>query len=391
MKQRSRVIVVLTLAAAAAGSISARAAGGPPPVRTVRLPHGGVHAQATVDPAGVIHLAYVRGDPMRGDAFYVRSADGGETFSAPLRINSHEGSVIVTGTVRGPQIALGRSGRIHAAWMGSDKALPKAPGRQTPMLYSRLNDAGDAFEPQRNLIRQRPGLDGGGSVAADGEGNVYVAWHAPQKDNTEADRRVWLVRSRDDGQTFGPEEATDPRPLGVCACCGMKVTTGSRRGELYVLYRSAADKVHRDMQVLASTDYGRTFAVSLAHPWHVGQCVMSTSALAPGGDAGLAAWETRKQIYVARLRGNVPLTEPAAAPGDGDNRKHPAVAAAADGRHVVAWTEGTGWNKGGRVAWQVFDAGGRPVAGAAGSADGLPAWGVPAAVALPDGTFRIIY
>ena len=35
------------------------------------------------------------------------------------------------------------------------------------MLYTRLNDTGDAFEPQRNVIQKRVGLDGGGSVAAD--------------------------------------------------------------------------------------------------------------------------------------------------------------------------------------------------------------------------------
>ena len=42
------------------------------------------------------------------------------------------------------------------------------------MLYTRLNDAGTAFEPQRDLIRMARGLDGGGAVAADGVGNVYV-------------------------------------------------------------------------------------------------------------------------------------------------------------------------------------------------------------------------
>ena len=46
------------------------------------------------------------------------------------------------------------------------------------MLYSRLNDPGTAFEPQRNLLHETGGLDGGGTLAADGAGNVWVAWHA---------------------------------------------------------------------------------------------------------------------------------------------------------------------------------------------------------------------
>lgn len=56
------------------------------------------------------------------------------------------------------------------------------------MLYTRLNDAGDGFEPQRNVIQKRPGLDGGGSIAADAEGNVYVAWHAPNVNKGEVER-----------------------------------------------------------------------------------------------------------------------------------------------------------------------------------------------------------
>ena len=78
------------------------------------------------------------------------------------------------------------------------------------MLYSRLDDTGKAFEPQRNLMTQTYQLDGGGTVAADDQGNVYVAWHGPRFDPNatappgEANRQVWLARSTDDGKTFAP-------------------------------------------------------------------------------------------------------------------------------------------------------------------------------------------
>ena len=365
---------------------------GSPLVRTVRVPGGGIHPQAAADSTGTVHLVYFKGDPMRGDVFYVRSADGGETFSTPLRVNSQDESVILTGTVRGPQMAVGNGGRVHVAWMGSDKALPKAKGRQTPMLYARLNDARDAFEPQRNLIQNFPGLDGGGSIAADEKDNVYVAWHAPQKEHTEEDRHIWLVRSQDEGKTFGREVMADPHPVGVCACCGMRISTGPGRGELYVLYRSATKTVNRDIQLLASTDYGKTFNVALAHPWKIGQCVMSTSSFARSGDAVLAAWETKQQVFFSQLNeGASARKEPTAVPGRAENRKHPVLAASADGQFIVAWTEGTGWNKGGMVAWQVYGRDGRPREGQVGRAEGLPVWGVAAAIALPDGSFRVLY
>ena len=57
-------------------------------------------------------------------------------------------------------------------------------------------------------------LDGGGSIGADKEGNVYVAWHATSEDapEGEADRRLWVACSRDDGATFADEAAGSREP-----------------------------------------------------------------------------------------------------------------------------------------------------------------------------------
>src|SRR5262249_44499167 len=163
--------------------------------------------QATVDAKGVLHLIYFSGEPGNGDVFYVRSEDGGANFSRPIRVNSQPGSVIATGNIRGAHLALGKNGRAHVAWMGSGKAQPKGPSEATPMLYARLDDAGTAFEAQRNVIRAAVGLDGGGSVAADDAGNVYVTWHAPVPGaKGEDNRRVWVARSTDEGKTFADEK-----------------------------------------------------------------------------------------------------------------------------------------------------------------------------------------
>jgi hypothetical protein len=60
-----------------------------------------------------------------------------------------------------------------------------------------LSAAGTAFEPQRNVMRIAAGLDGGGSVAADGAGDVSVTWRAPDLHSQgEENRRVWVARSR---------------------------------------------------------------------------------------------------------------------------------------------------------------------------------------------------
>src|SRR5438874_402867 len=136
----------------------------PPKVKLVRVPDGGIQPQVAVDERGTVHLLFYKGPEAGGDLFYVRSGDGGATWSAPVRVNSQSGSAMAIGTIRGGHIAVGKNGRVHVAWMGAKGALPKPPGTKAPpMLYARLNDAGTAFEPQKNVISQRVGLDGGGS------------------------------------------------------------------------------------------------------------------------------------------------------------------------------------------------------------------------------------
>lgn len=362
-------------------------------VRVVRLPEGAVQPQAATGADGATHLIYFKGDPAAGDIYYTclsANAEAGETFDRALRVNSHLASAIAIGNIRGAHLALGKDDRVHVAWMGSGRAEPKARGDATPMLYTRLNEAGEAFEPERNIITSHVGLDGGGSLAADREGNVYVVWHAPEVGQKgEAHRRVWVATSRDGGETFSPERAASDASTGCCGCCGMRAMA-TKDGALLILYRSAEEMVNRDMYLLASHDQGRTFSSERLDRWEAPACVMSTASLVPGDAAPLAAWETEGQVCLATIDEGLP-TRRIEAPGATGGRKHPVAAANARGEVLLAWTDGMGWAKGGRVAWQRFDKRGRPVSGASGSADGVPTWSLVAVVARPDGGFTLIY
>src|SRR5215469_11546359 len=141
-------------------------------VRIYRVPNGGIQPQVAVDDMGTLHIVYYTGDAHHGDLFYARSRDGGGRFSSAVQVNEG-GSAIAAGTIRGAQLALGKAGRVHVAWNGSNDAGPLNPdsGKPgAPMLYTRLDDAGDAFEPQRNMMLHSFGLDGGGSIGADSNG-----------------------------------------------------------------------------------------------------------------------------------------------------------------------------------------------------------------------------
>ena len=359
-----------------------------PRVQLRRTPDGGLQPQAIVDSAGALHLVYFQGEPKAGNIFYARQSPGESGFSKPMPVNSRPGSAIAMGTIRGAHLTVGRKGRIHVAWNGSQ---PNAAGGHegVPMLYARLNDAGTAFEPERDLMTFTGGLDGGGSVAADDQGNVYVLWHGSPPGNSagEAGRAVFVARSSDDGKTFAREKQANPKPTGACGCCGMRAFA-DRAGNVFALYRAASEKVNRDEVLLASRNHGASFETITSHPWNIPTCPMSSASLSAGRAGTLAAWESAGQVYFTTVKGML-VSKPISPPGTA-KRKHPVAVGNDRGEVLLAWTEGTGWQKGGALAWQLFDANGQPL-DEKGRVDGVPVWSLVAAVPQADGRFVIFY
>ncbi len=363
-----------------------------------RVPNGGLQPEAVVDASGTLHLLYFSGDPAHGDLYYVRSSDMGETFSTPVRVNSQPGSAIATGTIRGGQLAIGRGGRVHVGWNGSDGALPRAPVNpnmkraSAPYLYSRSNAGGTRFEPQRNINHTIYTLDGGGSIAADDAGNVYAAWHGNAVGDAggEDQRKVWITRSQDDGATFSPVAPAWSNPTGACGCCQLRLLATPSNG-LALLYRSATNMSNRDVYLLVSHDRGASFAGSRVQPWPLNACPMTSMSLAATAARVEAAWETDGQVYFGDVdTAAAKIPNFVAAPGKTSGRKYPRLAISPEGETLLVWAEGAAWARGGSIAWQVYGKDGRPAA-TAGAAPSLPAWSFAAAVARPDGGFVVLY
>jgi hypothetical protein len=388
---RRRIVGAIVLAASlsAYGASRTPAAARAARVTLIRLPAGAVQPQLAVDSKGIVHVVYYHGDLAHGRIFHA-TLDRAGTWSAPMPVN-HAANALGTGAVRGAHLAIGRNDRVHVAWARSD--VPPYPQSHAgaPILYTRLNDAGTAFEPERQVTTFTIGVDGG-AVAADRDGRVYVAWHglAPDGPADEDHRRVWMARSSDEGRTFARETSPYDARVGTCGCCGT-AALADRSGGVYVLFRSAVDLVHRDARLLVSRDGGASFRDRRLQAWDIGACPMSTFALADTPRDVLAAWETGGQVQWARVdRRTGDVSAMVTAPGDATNRKYPAVAENASGETLFAWVEGASWNKGGTLAWQVYDRGGRST-GERGSAPGVPAFSFPAALARPDGGFAIVY
>jgi hypothetical protein len=383
--------MILPMAALLLGMLAESPQADPPRPEVIEIPGGGVQPQAVVDSEGAIHLVFLRGDPAASDVYYSRRKPGEASFEAPIRVNSELGCAIAMGTVRGARIAIGREGLVHLAWNGTQKAKPANPIAGSPLLYARSKKDKAGFEPQRNLMTATQGLDGGGSIAADSAGNVYVAWHGQARGSAgEANRRMWVARSKDDGRTFFAEEPASTGSTGACACCGTAALVDSQ-GSIYLLYRAATDGLERGMVLLTSRDGGKHFDTANLDAWRINACPMSTTSIVEGSRGVLAAWETKGQVSFGRVDGESGVRTPETAPSGGTgSRKHPALAVNGRGECLLVWTEGTAWQKGGSLAWQLFDDSKRPIGPPGKIAGGVPVWGLATVVARPDGGFTII-
>lgn len=360
-----------------------------PSINLMRVPDSGIQPQI-IEKDGIVHLLYFTGDPKTGDLNYVVSRDYGKTFSKPLRVNSEPGTVMATGNIRGGQIAIGANGRVHVAWIGSSVAQPRAASNSAPVLYARMADTKDRFEPSQHVNDASWGADGA-SIAADSKGDVFVFWHAqPPKGKSEADRKLWIARSTDGGKFFAAEKVAWSEPTGVCGCCGSRAFADADDA-VYVLFRAATQMIHRDMYLLTSLDRGMTFHGADISRWDIGACVMSSASLIQAGKDVIAAWEAEKQVYFGRVdHATHEMGGVTAAPESGTNRKYPAIATNNNGQTLFVWTENMAWAKGGSVAWQLYDRRNHPEA-LHGQTAGVPAWSLVAAFARPDGSFTIVY
>lgn len=383
---------MLVCLAAMATSL-ARGAEDAPSVHVLRIPDGAVQPQAAIDRQGRVHLVYLAGDPGASDVFYTRLERGTTRFSTAVRVNREPGSAIARGTIRGAHLAIGRRDRVHVAWNGPVNARPANPLGGGPMLYSRLDPENTEFEPQRNLMSRSTALDGGGTIAADAQGHVVVAWHGlPQgAPSGEIHRRLLVTRSDNDGDRFAPEVPALDQPTGACACCGTRALASSDGG-IHVLFREVGSGTERAMDWLQSEDHGAHFRSVTLDTWRIATCPMSSASLCEGPDGVVAAWETEGQVFFAKLDSRSrSASKPIHPRGSGGGRKHPAIATNDRGHTIIAWTEGTSFTRGGSLHWRVYDRDGKTTEIQGRIDDGIPLFSLPTVVARPDDGFLIIH
>jgi hypothetical protein len=303
-------------------------------VKVIATPADGQVPDAEVDPGGTIHIAYVAGK----DAWYVKATDDGKISSAPLRINSEPGTVHPPNMFRGPDLALGKDGRVHVIWYVSayQRKLPKD---EWGVFYSSRDPGKSEFAASRNL-NHKPSDNY--SLAADEKGNVAVVWMAG---------KIVVSFSEDNGASFKDLSVPIADP---CECCASRALfTGN--SVLAIAYREKENNM-RDMHLLRKQPGQSSFTRQKVSsvPWQINACPMTGAFLANGKTGPVMAWETRGAISYARIDAMDSLTTPkeikAAAKG-----KWPIALSAPDGAVLVSWKNGN------TLAWQLHDSADKPV------------------------------
>ncbi len=349
-------------------------------VTTIRLPRKAEVPEVVLD-QGILHVVY--GHDLGGDAFYVRSADLGSTFSDPVQLNRRAGTV-TTGMERGPKLALGKDGTIHVVWLGY---YQKGGG----VWYTRSVDGGKTFDAERCLTPEvRPAWDNA-TVTADADGNVFVVWTG-QWPGMEPDPKspvaspIILAHSSDNGRTFAPSELVKhDYPGRACGCCRLNAALGAD-GAFLIGFRGAYENI-RDPWLLKGDKKTNDFhALRISEDnWNFPNCPMSgIPCQVDAKGRVLVSWMSRDRVYWSRSDDAVKRFGPrVAAPGSG---KQAAPIAVANGRGEVVLV----WKEADEVRWALYGADGA-FSGKQGKAGRHPGSNKPTAFVGTNDEFFIVF
>jgi hypothetical protein len=294
-------------------------------IRVLPTPRGGIVPAVQYDASSDrLHLLYLDGQ----DVFHVESSDAGASFGEPSRVNDKP-KFANGGLFRGPELAIGSGGMLHAIWY-SRAYEAKLDKSQQGVMYTRRS-AGGTFEASRSVGGEPS--DGYSLTVRDQQ--VALAWHNGEQ--------LKLLRSDDGGRAFGAPTLLDALPCECCVTC-LQITP---QGAVLLAYRDRRDD-RRDMylaQVERTASPARKLKLD-AQSWIIKACPISGSTLLLGAGQATAVWEHDGRVLLARVA--LPAWQ-RGEPLDIGAGKYPIVLD--NGRFtLVAWVDGK------KLRWKRFEA-----------------------------------
>jgi hypothetical protein len=301
----------------AAWLVAAAAASAGGPVEVSPAGHKAMAPEIAVAADGAIHIIWLERTPegehiaaqgaaskeghtheAQADLWLARSADGGATFSTPVRINPQRGAVWGF-PVSKPRLVATADGTLHVFYPGNSQV----PGSGKPIvlpMYTRSTDGGRSFSApstlgtvpasdHSDLVRGLANAECFGTLTADGQGGVFAYWVDTRDMSAEnTNGKIFSAVSIDGGRSFAPE--FEVFPADACPCCQITATTHA--GRVYMGSRQVNAAGERNSVVAVSSDRGRTFEPRVrwgGAGWKIEACPLKATALAIDGDHVYAA------------------------------------------------------------------------------------------------------
>lgn len=230
---------------------------------------------------GRLHLVWLEAgaDPPLGGlpavdnpVMAAHSDDGGRTFSEPVRVSDPDRRRVVA-----PAVALGPGGAVHVAYYDLGADARDYQGLEGPawegtwsLVVSSSSDGGatftrhaivdDALVPPGRvlLVFTMPPP----SVAADGGGRVFAAWH----DARHGDWDAFLASSADGGRTWARPRRLNDDAVGNGRHQSLPRLSLAPDGRLDAVFydrRADAQNLRNDVFFTSSADGGRRFTANL--------------------------------------------------------------------------------------------------------------------------------
>lgn len=229
------------------------------------------------------------------DLMYARSDDGGRSFAPARRLNSSDGEVWGF-SVSKPRILTGPDKSLHVFYPVNSESpvtgkavaasvyIRSVDGGATFSAPLQLN--GDGKEDLSELVHG--GLSQAhafGTMAVSLEGDVYTFWLDTREMQGERPlASIYIRASHDNGASFEPERRL--YTADACPCCQLTAVAGAG-GAVYLGSRGVTVDNVRMPMVAVSRDRGATFAERVSAggtPWQLDGCPLKPTALAVAGN-----------------------------------------------------------------------------------------------------------
>ena len=253
---------------------------------------GAKQPQVAISPEGGVSVVFGR----ETNVFFVRSPDGGKTFSTPVLVGSLP--KLALGMRRGPRIVSSRRGLVIAAISHADGNL----------VAWHSPDEGKSWSPAvRVNSTERSAREGLHAMAGDEAGNVHLAWLDLRNGRTE----LWMASSGDGGATWGGNRPVYKSPSGsICECCHPSLAVDAQ-GRLWAMWRNSINGA-RDMFMSMSADGGGTFSEARklgSGSWKLAACPMDGGQIVVTDDrTPQTIWRRDKAVMMTDVTGEKMLS-----------------------------------------------------------------------------------